>query len=229
MLGEAPGENVDVYVVLPGNRAKPRLSEDGFWHVTMEDFWHWREGETAIVFHSNKQLDKLEAFCNTDQKPLDFSGAVKRIYKARCAQFPAITEKISPSETLDFDMLMRIDGFARGSWDGNNGSAIIGKLDVPFRELPAFREDVWNDVERALTRKGIRDNGLALMVAEMARMGKFFSKGIPDDIRQLLTSLELPEWYLEYLSKTMYLFPKGHCAAILINEMLMAQYENILE
>ena len=35
-----------------------------------------------------------------------------------------------------------------------------------------------------------------------------------------------PSWYVDYLRKLQYMFPKGHCVAFLLIDLLCAYYES---
>ena len=102
-----------------------------------------------------------------------------------------------------------------------NGEKLVNEGRAVLYDIPAFREDVFNDVSLALARSGIRDNGLAIEVMENARMGLFRSRGISSELESMLFELGLPEWYPEYLKNVMYLFPKGHCVALLLLDMIL--------
>ena len=95
-----------------------------------------------------------------------------------------------------------------------------------YPEIPATREDIWNAVSAALDQNNICDKGLALHIMERARKGLFYRQGISPEIKQLLQAIGLPEWYPELLTKSMYLFPKGHCVAYLVLDALKTWLES---
>ena len=226
IIGNSQEENLDIYVVLPGNKIKPELSEDGFWHTTMDKYWDWREGETSFSFYADDSLNRIEQLVKKrgvvlpNAAELANKAIMEQLFRSRLEKYPAFDEKLGKNGVQNFDLLMRMDGFRLGSWDCNNIPEMIGKMNIGFLDAPAFREDVWNDIAGALTNKGINENGLALLVMDLATKGKFYWKRVPEEIFSLLSSLALPNWYLDYLSTVMYLFPKGHCVALLIKEML---------
>ena len=111
-----------------------------------------------------------------------------------------------------------------------NGEKLVNDSRAILRDIPAFREDIYNDISSALASSGIRDNGLALEVMENARMGLYQSRGISSELESMLFELGLPEWYPEYLKNVMYLFPKGHCVALLMLDMILeGHYERSLQ
>ena len=93
-----------------------------------------------------------------------------------------------------------------------------------FHELPAFREEVWNDLSKALIRNGIRDNGLAMQVMANAAEGVYSRQGMTAKEEYLLLSLGLPEWYPDYLKKVRYMFQKGHYVSTLLLDIILEWY-----
>lgn len=238
--------SIDKYVVLDGRRPKPAIHEDGSWHVSPEDFWEWWGEETTYTVLCNHELQKIHMLREmTHQKSPDpvqlaTPQLAEQLYqnkREKSAYITGMTDMFGPNESHDFDMLMQIQGFTHGSavWSefnfgrdkklSSNGEALVAQGRASFRDIPAFREDVWNDISVALTRNGIRDNGLALQMMEDVRLGRYFYKGMPKEYEEILHTLGLPEWYSEYLKKVMYLFPKGHCVSLMILDMILEWYK----
>lgn len=217
------------YVILSKHSCKPSVSEDGFWYVSALDFHNWWTGETAFVFLLNNNLHAIEHLYKTAEKyfpslaELTTPRMAELLYQERCKRLPSIIGNLSDKERHDFDLLIRIDGMdhSAGAWNNNNGELLFAEKRACFREIPATREDVWHDIHNALKALDIPDNGLATSIMEQTGTGRFYTRGIPENLKNLLQSLPLPEWYPEYLSKIIYLFPKGHCIALLIKELLL--------
>ena len=232
MVSDYNHEAVDRYVILPENKARPTLSADGFWHVSMDDYWDWQENETSFTFLVSEQLTRLdqqnvENNVLPDPITLMTPQLAKVLHNQRKNAVPHVYSLLQPDNNQSFHALLRIDGWMHGTceWDAKKQpipEEVISHL--PY--VPTTREDIWNTISVALEQNGIRDDGLALLVMEKARKGLFLSKGMPANIAHLLLSIGLPEWYSEYLSKIMYLFPKGHCVAFLLIEALLAWTQN---
>lgn len=228
--GEDDAWTMERYVVLPTQKTKPKLADDGFWHIQSEEYWNWQENETTFTFFVSDQLNEIEELRQiTGVEPPDPLELVspqmaESIYQNRCNNLSYITEALV-AETHDFDLLMRIDllSHATGAWF-ENGQQLVREGRAKFRQIPAAREDIWNEVSSALTEKGIRDNGFALQVMEKTRKGLYCSQGIPENVERLLLSLKLPKWYPDYLKKVKYLFPKGHCIAYLLVDIIRQWY-----
>ena len=221
---------VERYVILPEHKPKPALANDGFWHVDFEAYWQWHEDETTYTFLINDQLNKIEKLREvTGVNPPNpweqmTPQMAEELYHRRCEKLSFITDKLT-KENHDFDLLLRIDllSHATGAWM-ENGEQLIMRGKATFREIPAAREDIFNTISKALEQNGIRDNGLALLVMERTRKGLFCSRGMPEDIEKLLLSLGLPKWYPDYLKKVKYLFPKAHCIAYLLVDIIDEWY-----
>ena len=141
----------------------------------------------------------------------------------RHKQLPQTTKLAATEKACTFDRLVRIDGMGHATFSKTQNDIFQS---IPFENIPATREDIWNTVSTALAANGVRDDGFALLVMEYARKGLYHNRGIPDDHRKLFSSLGLPEWYPDYLENTLYLFPKGHCIAHLLIDALMLWYSH---
>lgn len=225
ILSNTDGAYVDRYVILPENKTRPALSDDGFWRCSGEEFWQWQSGETTYMFLPTKMLDTLEAQITRTGAPLPDPLTLmtpqmfRDLYQSRLKQFPH-TVKLLTSKECTFDMLVRLDSMNHSSFKQHPSELFRS---IPFMNLPATREDIWNTVSAALAASGIRDDGFALLVMETCRKGSYHRRGIPDSHRKLLFSLGLPEWYPDYLENTMYLFSKGHCIAYLLIDAIIHQ------
>ena len=218
------------YVVLPRHKAKPKVEEDGFWHVDSEEYWHWKDDETTFTFNKSKkisEIDRLRRITGIDPPDpweLLTPQTAQALIQKECESNRDMAAAVS-GEKQDFDLLLRLVSInhATGAWE-ENAQRLLEEGKASFREIPAAREDIFRAVSKALAQKGIRDNGLALLVMERARMGLFYSRGMERDMEDLLLSLGLPDWYPGYLKKVMYLFPKAHSTAWLQADMILEWY-----
>ena len=218
------------YVVLPEQKTKPVLADDGFWHIGSEEYWKWQEGETTFSFLSSDQLNVIEKLKEAtgvyvpNLWDLITPQMADALYQRRHGKLNFITKALT-GEPHDFELLMRLDllSHSTGAWMGN-GEELIQTGKAKFRELPAAREDIFNLISNSLVKNGIRDNGLALLVMERTRKGLFCSRGMSEDIEKLLLSLGLPEWYPDYLKKVKYLFPKAHSVEFLLVDLIDEWY-----
>ena len=226
MVSSYNQQEVTRYTILPENKPKPALSEDGFWHISMDDYWEWQDNETTFTFLFNEKLDELDRV--KDQldpipNPVSLMTAemAEKLFCNRSEAFSFFTETLPAKEVHDFDLVLRIDALSHstGAWT-ENGDMLVSTGVATVRDIPAAREDIWDAVSKALVQHNVHDHGLALMIMENARRGLFYSQGISDSVKNSILALGLPKWYPGYLEKVRYLFPKGHCVAYLLVDVL---------
>lgn len=236
----------EIYMVLTDREDIPPVSKDGFWHVDSTEFWYWWKDEFMYELIADNQIQKLEDLqekTNTAlPNPLEYitPEITEKLYKTRCSDsehIAAFTEDLCRNLPHNFELLLKLDGYTHGTgvwrdqWVNNgeeicesNGEKLVKEGRAALLDIPAFREDIWNDISTALSLKGIRYNGLAIEVMERARKGQYWGRGMPAEVEKMLLSLGLPEWYPEYLKNTKYLFPKGHCISLLLCDIIFEWY-----
>lgn len=222
--GSSPMER---YIILPEHKPKPPVSEDGFWHCSWEEYWQWRGGETTYMFIPSKQIDRLDAQVRQsggmlpDPAALMTPKMLRDLYLLRCGQYPDVAGLAAGEGDCTFRRLIRMDGMAHGTFTKTQWEWF---RTLPFDEIPTTREDIYDTVSAALAARGVRDEGFALLVMENAQKGLYHSRGIPDSHLAALSSLDLPQWYPDYLRNTRHLFPRGRCIAHLLLDGLCQQY-----
>ena len=236
----------EIYVILTDRDDVPPVSKDGFWHVNSTEFWYWWKDELMYELIGDSQIQKLQILREKTQTmlpdPLKHISPemFESLYQRKCcdsAHTAVSTKHLCEKLSHNFDLLTKLDGFthATGAWcdqwvhDGievceSNGEKLVSEGRATILDIPAFREDVWNDVSAALSKKGIRYNGLATEVMERSRKGQYWGRGMPVEVEKMLLSIGLPEWYPEYLKNTKYLFPKGHCISLLLYDIVLEWY-----
>ncbi len=232
------------YVVLPSDILKPKLSEDGFWHPSLEEYWDWHQGIFYYTLKHSPSLEMVHSLQKTtgaqlpNPSELSNPAMAAEMLKKQCIAYETeklkqhtidrnyetplcVAQKMQPTEQADFELLLQVEGLghATGAWTSNAEKLLLDNL-VGIRELPAVREDVWNMIHAALMKQGISDSGLALQIMDQTRRGVYLRKGMPEHIESFLRSAALPDWLPDYLRKIRYLFPKGHIIAYLQLEMI---------
>lgn len=219
------------YVVLPPEKKKPAVAADGYWHVGVEEYWNWHQDETSFTIVQQEKLSELHKMqTRTHAKEpslaeLTTKEMVMALLQRRKESAAWVTEAVPEHECVDFDLLTRIESLdhSMDAWFAN-GELLVKNGEARFRELPASREDIWTAIVKALDQHGVHERGLALQVMEQARKGIFSARGMPDHIEKYLLSLELPCWFPGYLKRVRYLFPKGHCVAFMIVDLMHEWY-----
>jgi DNA polymerase-3 subunit alpha (Gram-positive type) len=114
---------------------------------------------------------------------------------------------ISPTSYCE---LIQISGFAHGTnvWL-DNGNQLV-KNGHSIVNLVAYRDDVFNYIQKKITDKGSADTGFAYKVMEDTRRGIYCNNGMPDSVKNGLRSIGAEDWFIESIGKIAYLFPKAH-------------------
>lgn len=77
-----------------------------------------------------------------------------------------------------------------------------------------------NDIKLFMNPSALNKYLLAISVEDKIRLGRYNRKGMSDSEYNLFTSLGIPDWYISNMKEIKYLFPKGHCVAYIIIEMI---------
>lgn len=219
------------YMVCPEPEHIPPLSANGVWETDCLEHTLWYEDETTFVFEPYSQLDYLEALCKTAQKSLPELEALLResvlnsFYKEVCYGAPFITDKLPENMPVTCNVLMRIDGLCRseGAWE-NNGADLVRYRIADFRDIPAFREDVWTAIEKVLSQHEYANSTTPLRMMKKVRKGRYHDWKDREEIENLLLDFGFPGWYLLCLTKIKYLFPKAHCVEQLLVDLTCVWY-----
>lgn len=214
------------YVVLPREKKRPAVSDDGIWYTDGEHYWDWFDNEIEFTFYVNEQLNFLDRIQKVTRTQLpDIQGLLSQsmseeLFKRRCDTLPFITDVLPAFESHSFELIRRIDGLSHSisAWE-DNAELLIQSGEASIFDVPAAREDVWSKIAAALAKQGVHDRGLALLVMEYVRKGRF-DPNTHKQIKSVLSNIAIPTWYMDCLSKIQYLFPKGHCFAFLIVDII---------
>jgi len=109
----------------------------------------------------------------------------------------------------DFNTLVRLSGFSHGTdvWLGNARELIVGGT-AGVLDTVGCRDDIM----LYLISVGV-DAKTSFKIMEAVRKGKVKKGGFQDGWVDTMKSHEVPDWYIESLSKIGYLFPKAHAVA----------------
>ena len=128
-----------------------------------------------------------------------------------------------PSEIFDdvplqsAEDLLRVVGLAHsdGVWS-YNAERLFYDHKILFRDIPAFREELYDMICDKLRKKGIYETGFAYEVAEKARKGYYVKNGgVDEDTLLTLSELGFDMDFIFFIEKIHYMFPKAHGVAYL--------------
>ena len=114
-----------------------------------------------------------------------------------------IIKTVQPKTINDLIKLISV-GHGSNAWE-NNQEALINDKTITIDELIGSRDDVAD----YLISKGYPKD-LSIKIMESVRKGQFNQENINE-------LGDLPETFIKIISKVKYLFPRGHCIALLYN------------
>ena len=127
------------------------------------------------------------------------------------------------TQPKDFNTLVRLSGFSHGTdvWLGNARELIVSGT-ASVLETVGCRDDIM----LYLISMGL-DPKMSFKIMEAVRKGKV-KKGKADDWPMWVEQMkehDVPEWYIESLSKIGYLFPKAHAVAYVMMAFRIAWFK----
>ena len=155
--------------------------------------------------HSEDMMNVMLSFLN---------GDTNGIPEFECDYIKKLIEKTSPT---DYNELLKIFGFAHGSnvW-ANNADGLFAENRMTLAEIPAFGEDVYNEIAKRLVGNGIYEDGFAYEVAKKAKLGSYALNGEVDNISVSgLLSLGFNLDFIFFIEKVRYMFPKHYAIVCL--------------
>lgn len=144
-----------------------------------------------------------------EEIPLHDPDVLRMFTEARTEGIPEFSnsymrELLNVTKPETFWELVKLNGLSHGSWLTEERDALIPD-GIPLSKLPTLRDDIMQD----LMSVGI-DRELAFRYAERVRKGKMTDSSDPyyEDFQR--DTRALGDWYGDYCSKILYLFPKAH-------------------
>lgn len=121
----------------------------------------------------------------------------------------------------NFDTLVRLSGFSHGTdvWLGNAKDLIVSGT-ATVKETVGCRDDIM----LYLISMGLEPK-TAFKIMEAVRKGKVKKGGFQDGWVESMREHNVPEWYIESLSKIAYLFPKAHAVAYVMMAFRIAWFK----
>ena len=148
-----------------------------------------------VNFSQNEVLNEFR-LGNTDGVP-----------EFRTNFYKDMVEEVSPGSFYD---LIQIAGLSHGTgvWIGNAKELV--NQGFPVSNVIAYRDDVFNHIEKHMLRKGMSNTGYAYKIMEDTRRGVYFRGGVSDEMKKQLKDIEIEDWFIDSIGKIQYLFPKAH-------------------
>ncbi len=125
------------------------------------------------------------------------------------------------TQPKDFNTLLRLSGFSHGTdvWLGNAKDLILSGT-ASVLETVGCRDDIM----LYLISKGLEPK-MSFKIMESVRKGKVKKNGFEDGWVDAMHDHDVPEWYIDSLSKIGYLFPKAHAVAYVMMAFRIAWFK----
>ncbi|MBE7002910.1 MAG: PolC-type DNA polymerase III [Ruminococcaceae bacterium] len=125
------------------------------------------------------------------------------------------------TQPKDFNTLLRLSGFSHGTdvWLGNAKDLILSGT-AGVLETVGCRDDIM----LYLISKGLEPK-MSFKIMESVRKGKVKKNGFEEGWVEAMHDHDVPEWYIDSLSKIGYLFPKAHAVAYVMMAFRIAWFK----
>lgn len=136
----------------------------------------------------------------------------------------ALWEKTDPES---YDDILKLIGLAHSTnvWK-DNAEKLFEEHRMSFREIPAYREELYEMLVEKLRKNGVYDDGFAYEVTDKAMRGYYARNGgIDEGTMSALSDLGFDMDFIFFLSEINYMFPKAHGIAYLREAIEMMVYK----
>ncbi|MDE7243915.1 MAG: PolC-type DNA polymerase III [Oscillospiraceae bacterium] len=125
------------------------------------------------------------------------------------------------TQPKDFNTLVRLSGFSHGTdvWLGNAKDLILDGT-ASVTETVGCRDDIM----LYLISKGL-DPKMSFKIMESVRKGKVKAGGFEEGWEAAMREHNVPDWYIQSLTKIGYLFPKAHAVAYVMMAFRIAWFK----
>ena len=134
-------------------------------------------------------------------------GNTDGIPEFRTNFYKDMVEEVSPESFYD---LIQIAGLSHGTgvWIGNAKELV--NQGIPVSKVIAYRDDVFNHIEKHMLSKGMATTGYAYKIMEDTRRGVYARGGVSEKMKKQLKDIGIEDWFADSIGKIQYLFPKAH-------------------
>lgn len=126
-----------------------------------------------------------------------------------------------------YDDLLKLIGYAHSTnvWN-NNADILVEENRLSFREIPAYREELYEMINERLYEKGIYDEGLAYEVTDKTIRG-YYARigGVDEDTILALLGIGFDMEFVFFLSSINYMFTKAQGISYLREAIAMMFYK----
>ena len=168
--------------------------------------------ETNLV---NLRLPHLSIVVSSDF----FSEAVRMVFdypsitivaKGNTEENARMKEAVSLAKPQTAYEMLKVLSALHGTGTWLDNAQRLVEEGVGIADIPTSRDDVFILLRDKLKVAGYNDNGIAYELTERIRHGRLDANS-----RLILSSLDLPEWFMDYVENIRYMFPKSHSVSCL--------------
>ena len=134
-------------------------------------------------------------------------GNTDGIPEFRTNFYKDMVNEVSPESFYD---LIQMAGLSHGTGVWLDNAKELIKQGILVRDVIAYRDDVFNHIEKQLLHKGMASVGYAYKIMEDTRRGVYFRGGVSAEMRKQLGDIGIEDWFADSIGKIQYLFPKAH-------------------
>ena len=134
-------------------------------------------------------------------------GNTDGIPEFRTDFYKDMAEEVSPNSFHD---LIQIAGLSHGTGVWLDNAKDLINQGIHVSKVIAYRDYVFNHIEKQMLHKGIASTGYAYKIMEDTRRGVYFRGGVSDEMRKQLGDIGIEDWFIDSIGKIQYLFPKAH-------------------
>jgi len=141
-------------------------------------------------------------------------------------EYPFLRNMMAKAKPSTFHELMKIAGLSHGTGVWTNNAENLLKQGIALDRIVAYREDIFNYIHDKASECGLSVDGLALQVMEDVRCGRYANseQGIPNEIKEMLREVRAEEWFITFIKKMSYLFPKINGVEMVRNAATLMWY-----
>jgi len=175
-------------------------------------------GKVSLVAYTNLQgIYELEQMTNTSVHRIDYtSDAVLQSCLLRTEEdlpgsyrknMELLMKEFQPESMAD---CIKLIGLRHTPWEWHEKCLFLRKNHgLTLKEIPVFREDIFQHIRSGLLSVGETESGLAVCITEQILRGKYRNTEPDRDTKANLRNMGTESWFSDILPDIPYLFPKG--------------------
>jgi len=182
-----------------------------------EEFERYR----ALELATSTSFDRIDYRCEEVLEKFQ-SGSTEGIVEFQTGFMKNMIKAVSP---VSFRDLIQIMGLSHGTGVWTHSGDLLIEKGYCVGELIAYRDDVFNYIQKRMIERGQTGTGFAYKIMEDTRRGIYAKNGVPKDTVSYLKSIGMDEWFVDSIGKIRYLFQKSHGVVYVKLAMVLMWYK----